>query len=212
MRRLLLPVLFLTSALFPSARASALSISAEPGPGCFSLDPTKCIGGNYSLTVASMGGSTFQATYTMDLTSGLEIPATSIEQIDFKVANGYQDPLSVVLAPDATGNWGINAGPLSGTGCKGTNGSFICLDAVTALAVAPTTYTWKVQFDSTGGLLPESDWHIGARFDSPNHPDGWVLSAGGATAPIPEARSSLTYAAGALLVSLALLRRAQLAA
>lgn len=206
MRRLLFALPFLYSALTLPGHASALSISAEPGPGCFSADPSKCIGGFYSLTVAAIDSNTFQATYTMDLTPGLEIPATSIEQIDFKVANGYQDPLSVVLAPDATANWGINAGPLSGTGCKGTNGSFVCLDAVIPLAVAPKTYTWTFQFDAAGGLLPESDWHIGARFDSPDHPNGWVLSA---SAPIPETRSSFLYSAGAFLVGLALLRRSQ---
>src|SRR5215471_13183409 len=124
MRRLLLSALCLCASLGLSSRASALSISAEPGPGCFSANPSDCIGGFYSLTVASIGGNTFQATYTMDLTPGLEIPATSIEQIDFKVANGYQDPLSVVLAPDSTANWAIKSGPLSGTGCNGTNGSF----------------------------------------------------------------------------------------
>jgi hypothetical protein len=183
--------------------SSALTISAEPGASCFSSDPTKCIGGVYSLDVTAVDSNTYIATYTMDLTSGLEIPATTIEQIEFKVAGAYQN-LSVISAPDVTTNWSPVDGPLGGSGCKGVNGSFVCLDAVNPLAVSNTQYQWQVQFDAAG-ILPVSDWHIGARFASPDHPNGWILSA---SAPIPEARTSLLYAAGALLVGFALRRSA----
>jgi hypothetical protein len=190
----------LALAALPAASA-ALTISAEPGASCFSSDPSKCIGGVYSLDVAAVDSNTYIATYTMDLTSGLEIPATTIEQIEFKVADAYQS-LSVISAPDVTTNWSPVDGPLGGSGCKGVNGSFVCLDAITPLGVSSTQYQWQVQFDAAG-ILPVSDWHIGARFASPDHPNGWILSA---SAPIPEARTSILYAAGALLVAFALRR------
>ncbi len=180
--------------------AHALTISAEPGVDCFSADPNKCIGGEYTLNVAA-DGDAYIATFTMDLsgTNDLEISATTIEQIEFKVAGEY-DALSIDLAPDATGNWALADGSLGGSGCKGTNDSFVCLDAVSPLAVSDTTYTWQIKFDADS-LLDESSWHIGARFASPDHEKGWILSA--SSAPIPEPRSYLMFGFGALIVGFA---------
>lgn len=199
-RTLVLVSALLALSALPGA-ASALTISAEPGASCFSADASKCLGGVYSLDVAALDSDTYVATFTADLTSGLEIPATTLEQIEFKVAGAYVDP-TVIAAPDATGNWIPVDGPLGASGCKGKNDSFVCLDAITALAISSTQYQWQIQFDAAS-LLPVSDWHIGARFASPDHTDGWILSA---SAPIPEARTSFLFGAGALLVGFALWR------
>lgn len=201
MKRLLLFLLPFVLCSVPGL-SRALTISAEPGADCFSADPTKCIGGVYSVGVTSVDSDTFVATFTMDLTPGLEVPAISIEQIEFKVARAY-DATSITFAPDAISNWTLVDGPLGASGCKGKNDSFVCIDATNPLAVASTTYTWRVQFDATS-LLPESDWHIGARFASPGHPNGWILSA---SAPIPEPSSYLMLGLGAAIVGFAVRRR-----
>ncbi len=178
--------------------AHALTLSAEPGPDCFSTNPDKCIGGIYTLDIASMGGDVYVATYTMDLTVGLEIPATTIEQIDFKVATDYGSNFSILSAPGGTANWTLDEGPLSAGGCGGSNGDFLCVDATNPVAVAPMSYTWQIQF-AADELLPESDWHIGARFASPTHQRGWILSA--SAQPIPEPGSIAMFLIGGVIVA-----------
>jgi hypothetical protein len=178
--------------------AHALSLSAEPGADCFSTNPDKCIGGVYTLDIAAVDSNTFIATYTMDLTVGLEIPATTIEQIDFKVATDYGTNFTVLSGPGGAGNWTVGEGPLAASGCTGKNGDFVCLDAVNATLVGLSTYTWQIQFD-TNALLAESDWHIGARFANDTHPKGWILSA--SQAPIPEPGSMALYLIGGAFVA-----------
>jgi hypothetical protein len=178
--------------------AHALTLSAEPGADCFSSNPESCIGGVYTLDIASQGGNTYLATYTMDLTVGLEVPATTIEQIDFKVATDYGSTFTVLAGPGGAANWSLGEGPLTGSGCSGKNGDFICADAANPVSVALSTYTWQIQFVAAD-LLPESDWHIGARFASPTHPKGWILSA--SQAPIPEPGSTAMFLIGGVIVA-----------
>jgi hypothetical protein len=60
------------------------------------------------------------------------------------------------------------AGLLTGNGCGGTNDGFVCLNATTPLRLGSTTsFSWQVQFDAAS-LLPETDWHIGARYYGSN--------------------------------------------
>lgn len=181
--------------------AHALTLSAEPGADCFSTDPANCIGGVYTLDVAAVDEDTWLATFTMDLGLGLEIPATTIEQIEFKVANDYGASVSVLSGPGGAGNWSVVAGPLAAGGCKGSNDSFVCIDAISPVAVSPSIYTWQVQFDAKS-LLAESDWHIGARYASPDHEKGWILSA--SSSPIPEPRSTALYLLGGVIVAVVL--------
>ena len=173
--------------------ASAMTIS----------DPVK--GGEYTLNLTPLDSNTYVATFTIDLsTVPLQIAATSMTQIDFKVADSYSQ-VSVLQAPDSTDNWLPTAGPLNGTGCGGVNDGFVCLSATNPLAIGSTTlFTWQVQFDADS-LLPESDWHIGARYTSPTHPKGWVVSL--SPAPIPEPASGLLFGVGMLIVGVAARRR-----
>ena len=182
--------------------AHALTLSAEPGPDCFSTDPSKCIGGVYTVVVAAVDEDTWLATYTMDLALGLEIPATTVEQIEIKVANEYSNVDVISFSgPGGADNWSPVDGPLGADGCKGINGSFICLDAINSVALPAGTYEWTIQFDAKS-LLVESDWHIGARYASPDHERGWILSA--SLAPIPEPRSTALYVLGGLIVAAAI--------
>ena len=167
-------------------------------------DPVK--GGEYSLSLQAVDSNTWVATLSIDLAAvPLQIPATSINQIDFKVANSYTQPVSVTSAPDDASNWQVKAGPLTGSGCGGNNDSFVCVSAVNPLSIGSTTsFTWQVQFDANS-LLPESDWHIGARYTSPTHTNGWVVSL--SPSPIPEPTSGLLFSAGMLIVGAAARRR-----
>jgi hypothetical protein len=185
------------------AVSQALTLSAEPDD-CFSSIEDDCIGGVYTLEVDDLGGGTYLARYTMDLSPGLEVPATTIEQIEFKVASGY-DAISIELAPGGADNWLPVDGPLGAAGCNGNNDGFICIDAVNPVAISPTTFSWEVQFNAAG-LLAEDSWHIGARFASPNHQRGWLLSA--SSNPIPEPSSYLMFGIGAAIVGYAIRRSA----
>jgi hypothetical protein len=100
------------------------------------------------------------------------------------------------------------AGPLAAGGCKGKNDSFICLDAKNPVQLALTSYTWEIQFNATS-LLPDSQWHLGVRYASADHPDGWILSA--SSAPIPEPRSTAMFLLGGIVVA-AVIRRQVLTA
>jgi hypothetical protein len=185
--------------------AAVLSL---PGiaPALTISDPVN--GGEYSLTVNPVDSDTYIATFTVDLSAlPLDIPATSINQIDFKVANAYIPPITVLSAPDSTANWLTAAGPLTGSGCGGTNDGFVCLNAVNPLSIGSTTsFTWTVQFDSAS-LLPESDWHLGARYTSPTHQNGWVVSLDGGGTAVPEPVSGLLFSAGMLIVGASVRRR-----
>jgi hypothetical protein len=177
--------------------AHALTLSAEPGATCFSADPKNCIGGVYTLEIEQLADDTWLATYTMDLALGLEVPATTVEQIEIKVANSYSN-IVVKSGPGGGDNWSPIDGPLAAGGCNGSNDGFICLDAINSVALPATTYTWEIQFDAKS-LLDESEWHIGARYALLRHEKGWILSA--SSAPIPEPRSTVLYLIGAALIA-----------
>lgn len=189
---------------FKSGLLAALMLGMPVASRALTIaDPVK--GGEYSLSVQALDSNTWLATLSIDLDPlALEIPATSIDQIEFKVANSYAQPVSIVSAPDATSNWLVQAGPLTGSGCRGNNGSFVCVGAVNPLSIGSATlFTWQVQFDADS-LLPESDWHIGARYTSPTHSRGWVVSL--SPSPIPEPTSGLLLAAGMLIAGAAVRR------
>jgi hypothetical protein len=62
-----------------------------------------------------------------------------------------------------------------------------------------------VEFGASS-LLPVDDWHIGARYTSPNHRKGWVVSLSSGTA-VPEPASGLLFAAGLIIVGSAARKR-----
>lgn len=203
-------LLFVSVCAVPSF-AHALTLSAEPGPDCFSSNPDKCIGGEYTVVVASVDENTWLATYTMDLALGLEIDATLVNQIEIGVAGNTSNVVVTSFSgPSGAANWVPTKGPLAADGCKGSNGNanFICLNATNPVAIPAGTYVWQIQFDAAK-LQPESDWHIGARYSSATHSKGWILSA--SQAPIPEPGSLALYLIGGALAA-AVIRKQVLAA
>ena len=153
-----------------------------------------CIGGVYDLEVSSLGGDSYQAIYTVDTSVSYDVAATSLVEVEFKVSNDYSS-LSVLSGP--SGN--LFAGPLAGMGCGGTNDTFVCLDLDPDQPLG-STYSWTVQFDSSTGILEESEWHIGARYTSETQTTGWVISETGYTTPVPEPGAATLYAAALVAI------------
>jgi hypothetical protein len=152
-----------------------------------------CIGGVYTLDVVSTGVDTYQATYTIDTSGAFSVGATFLEDLNFKVANDYSN---VLLLSGPTG--GLVAGPLTGQGCGGNNGSFVCVELAPELTVG-SAHTWEIQFQTTG-LIAEDEWHVGARYTSETKRTGWVISETG-SAPVPEPTAALLFGAGLLVAS-----------
>ena len=154
-----------------------------------------CIGGVYTLDIIATGGDTYEATYTIDTSGVFSVDAQFLNDVEFKVANDYS---SVLLSSGPAGS--IVSGPLSGTGCNGSNDTFICADLTPDLSIG-SSYTWIVTFSSTG-LISEDEWHIGARYTSPEHQTGWVISESGGAAPVPEPTAALLFGAGILVAGI----------
>ena len=151
-----------------------------------------CIGGTYTLDVTETAPNLYLATYTIDTTGAFSVSATSLVDINIKVANEYLSPV-VVSGPAGS----LLSGPLTGQGCSGTNGGFLCVDLAPTLARG-SVYTWQSRFGATA-LLDE--WHVGARYTSPNHRNGWVISEHGTANPIPEPSAALVFGLGMLVAS-----------
>lgn len=149
-----------------------------------------CIGGVYTLDVVETAPNLYTATFTVDTTGVYDVGATLLNDVEFKVANDYINP---VITSGPTG--AVVAGPLNGRGCSGNNDSFICVNLTPDLALGQV-YTWQITFGATA-LVDE--WHIGARYTAPNHRTGWVISESGT--PIPEPSAALVFGAGLLVAS-----------
>jgi len=158
-----------------------------------------CIGGIYTLDIASAGGSSYLATYTIDTTGSYDVAATMLNDIEFKVANDYSN-VSVLSGPTGI----VQDGPLGGHGCVGSNDSFICINVSPDLALGHV-YTWEVAFDSSQ-ILTETDWHLGARYSSGRHGNGWIISESPSPA-VPEPTAALLFGVGMLTVGVATQRR-----
>jgi hypothetical protein len=159
------------------------------------------VGGVYELTIEETSPDVYLATYQIDTSGDFKVAATDLMDIEFKVANDYIDPISITMGPGGS----IEAGPLNGGGCNGNNDGFICVDLDPDLAVGGV-YTWQIQFGATG-LLDESEWHIGARYTSPDHQRGWVISETGGSPPVPEPSAAIVFGVGMLLAGRASMRR-----
>jgi len=183
MKMIKLPILLSTfvAGLFLSGSSSAVTVDCATAG---------CIGGVYTLDVVWTGVDTYQATYTIDSSVAFSVNASFLEDLNFKVANDYSN-LMLLSGPGGS----FVAGPLTGQGCGGNNDSFICMELDPELAVG-AEYTWEIQFQTTG-LIAENEWHLGARYSSQNHRQGWVISEeAGSAPPVPEPTAALLFGAG----------------
>jgi hypothetical protein len=187
-----------TAALWLVGASSATAVTID----CASLG-SDCVGGVYDLTIDETAPDVYLATYKIDTSGAFKVAATHLVDIEFKAAKDYIDPISITMGPSGI----VEAGPLSGGGCNGSNGGFICVNLDPDVAVGDV-YTWKIQFGATG-LLDESEWHIGARYTSPDHQKGWVISE--TAAPVPEPSAAMVFGVGMLLAGRASMRRRVLA-
>lgn len=159
-----------------------------------------CLGGSYTLDVVSNGGNSYTATYKIDTTGSYSVSATALNDAEFKVANNYTN-IMLVSGPAGT----TGAGPLGGRGPIGSNASFIDISLSPTLSLG-NTYEWQVSFDSTS-LLDDSEWHVGARYTSATHRNGWVISE--TSSPVPEPTSALLFGAGLVTVGTLTRRRSR---
>jgi hypothetical protein len=181
----------------------AITINADLDTGdCFSADLDDCVGGLYTLDVASTGTDEYQATITalysdlFDFDPGAD---AFVSHIEIKVAGEYIDPLS---ASSGT----VGDGPLSGGGCNGVNDGFLCvmLDPAEALE---DSMSWTIDFGAES-LLADTEWHLGMRFEWENPGNGKTNSALlSASSPIPEPSAALVFAVGFGVISTAVRRR-----
>jgi hypothetical protein len=163
-----------------ATQASAISVDCSTVGG-------GCIGGIYTLDVETTAPNIYLATYTIDTSVPFSVGATTLVDINIKVANAYLSP-TIVSGPNGI----LGQGPLTGSGCSGTNGGFMCLDLSPELAVGGV-YTWKIQFGATA-LLDASEWHVGARYTAPDKQRGWVISE--TASPVPEPSAALIFGLG----------------
>ena len=173
--------------------ALGLGIASADSASALTIDCASagCLGGIYTLDVRETAPDLYLATYTVDTTGSFTVGATSLVDINIKVANDYLNPI-LVSGPSGS----LLSGPLTGRGCSGTNGSFLCVDLAPNLALG-SVYSWQIQFGASEIL---EEWYVGARYTSPTHRNGWVISESG-TNPIPEPSAALIFGAGMLVAS-----------
>lgn len=189
----LLAVVAFLSSTFAAGASSAMSVDCSTAG---------CIGGIYTLNVEQTAPDLYLATYTIDTSVPFTVGATTLVDFDFKVANDYVNAL-IVSGPTAN----LGDGPLTGSGCGGNNGSFVCADIAPDLSVGGV-HTWKVQFSATG-LIDESEWHVGARYTAPGKTRGWVISETAGGPAVPEPTAALVFGFG-MLVAGSLVKRREL--
>ncbi len=158
-------------------------------------DDVGCIGGVYTLELVQTGTNTWTATYTVDTTGTFSVDATELVNIEFKVADSYTN-VNVYMV--SVNDLEYDIAPLSGKGCntKSNNTSFICVELDPHQAVG-FSYTYTIMFESDS-VLDEADWHLGARYESDSHEDGWVISLEPGSA-VPEPTAALLFGAGVLV-------------
>jgi PEP-CTERM motif len=212
--------------LATSSHASTLTIA----------DPTN--GGLYSLDVVLKAGTT--STYTVTLTAdiGAANPllnnAQYIDQAEFKISSSLAS-VTVLSAPSGA-TWTSGAGPLTASGCGGSNGTFACIDASGGVTInggiaigSSTVFVWQAEVTLAPGVaLDPSAWHIGVHYTRDDvqqvctgtgssracsnvtivgGKNAGIVSLSG-TPPIPEPASLAVFGLGALIIGASLHKRA----
>jgi hypothetical protein len=182
------------------AMTAMASTSSAMMMGTVDCSTAGCLGGSYTLVLEETSPDMWKATYTISTAGDYRVDAKSLVDIEFKVAKDYADP-QLISGPSGD----IEAGPLSGTGCKGENDSFVCVNLNPDLDRDGSEYIWMITFGADS-ILGVEDWHLGARYTSPTHQNGWVISEtpGGV---VPEPAAAVLFVAGILIAGGAVHRR-----
>lgn len=199
-----------------NAAAAMESHTFDFNPGCVipGVDPGDCFGGIYGITIDQTGSGTdfdsYEVWMTVDTTGGLTFLSAGetgqLVNLEFKVASGDAVYANLaVIMPGSDGTWMFAAGPLGGKGCLGKNDDFVCmLETSMAGLNAIGQYTVGVSFDVAKGTEVMFH-HLGVRFEDAQL-NGNIVSI--PSVPIPEPSAPLAFAAGSLIVGIALRRRA----
>jgi hypothetical protein len=197
-------------ALMLGASGAAQAIQFDYNPGCTitGVDPTDCFGGIYEITLqqTATGGAfdSYEVWMGVDTTGGLTFLSPGeqgyLVNLEFKAISGAVAYSNLQLLGGSDGTWVFGDGPLNGTGCSGVNGDFACMLETTSNLNAIGDYDVGVSFDVAAGSEVMLH-HYGIRFVDEQGNGNQV------SLPIPEAGSPLLFAAGLLVVGVALRRR-----
>ena len=188
----------------PHARAASQTVSV--GPVCADTD---CFGVVYTLTIDdSPDVLTFSnhAMLELDL-AGYTGFGTHVKSVNFKVSSDVT-AFNLTDAPGGVLDWTTIEAPISGAGCGGSEAGFVCSDdnspATSAPVLGGPAYVWEWDFTPNGAIFENLiGAHIGAKYWSVDHPNGWITSA---EAPIPEPNSVILFGVGAFVIAGALRR------
>lgn len=212
---------------------SAFGVTAGPAMGAMvsgTIGPPDCIaddclGGHWTLEVTDVP---LDAAYDVHVTLIAGIPSTG-----FVDDEGPIDPTHIVnvefaLPGDITGavatnplamSFSIDAGPLGSAGCGDHNSNFLCAAGFAPIVLdSSLAWEWDVMVSDVGAIFDPDNWdsfHLGANLDrlttgpvlltalSGDKTSGWLVSVN----PIPEPNAAIVFAAGALVVGVAIRKK-----
>jgi hypothetical protein len=165
------------------------------------------MGVHYSLTFDSLSGDGKVGMYTLSLnTSGYDQHSDPayLDSVDIKAWGGKDISFALLDAPDGS-TWNPTEGPVAsgpaGTGCKGTESGFACVEAVTkgALNVDNGPYTFSFAVTADSFYSSPTGAHVGAAY-ADAYGVGSSYGITSVVAPIPEPETYAMLLAGLCLI------------
>lgn len=130
------------------------------------------MGVEYTLTFQSLSGNVGTFDLTLDTTGYDQQSNGFLDSVDIKAWDGTDISFVLTSAPDGSGAWSptegpISSGPVSNTGCGGSDAGFACVEAVNKGVFDvddgnPYAFTFQVTADSF--LNSAIGAHVGAGY------------------------------------------------